>query len=193
MKKVIIGIQGGAGSFNEQAANKYIQTNKIANAEIKYLYTSDKVLSELEAGKIEIGVLAVYNRRGKFVDETLAALMKHSKSDVIDMVAIKISHHLMKRRDAEFANIKQIVAHPQVFDQCKENLKRKYPDIGTKVLSGDLVDTARAAKALAEGELPPTTAILGPEGLATIYGFDIVENNLQDSDNNITTFLITSA
>ena len=47
MGRVLIGIQGGEGSFSEQAAKKFILENKIKKYEIKYLISSIEVLFSL--------------------------------------------------------------------------------------------------------------------------------------------------
>jgi prephenate dehydratase len=50
-----IGIQGGRGSFNEQALKHYLQKEDISDTavEIKYLFKTDRVLSTLLSGEID--------------------------------------------------------------------------------------------------------------------------------------------
>jgi chorismate mutase/prephenate dehydratase len=112
------------------------------------------------------------------------------KFRIVDKVTIFIRHFLMKRKDVSFNKIFQIMAHPQVFAQCQNNLRKKYPNL--KLVSGknEMIDTAKAAKALSQGKIDKNTAILGPKILSDIYQFDIVDNNLQDDKNNKTTFLL---
>ena len=96
----------------------------------------------------------------------------------------------MIRKDATYDQIDSIMAHPQVFAQCERNIARKYPHL--QLLSGEreMINTARAALALANGELSASTAILGPEILSQMYNFLVVESDIQDSENNITKFLL---
>ncbi len=85
------------------------------------------------------------------------------------------------------------MGHSQNFKQCKDNLEKRYHHLRQETGKGDLVDTAKAASYLAAGKLPKTTAILGPKVLASLYGFDIVDADLQDlGENNITNFLLVS-
>ena len=58
--------------------------------------------------------------------------------------------------------------------------------------SGDLVDTAKAAWALAKGTIDKNTYILGPKILSNIYNFEVVDENLQDSEKNLTSFFLVS-
>ena len=55
---------------------------------------------------------------------------------------------------------------------------------------GDYMDTAKAAYGVAVGNIMKDTAILGPRILAIMYNLDVVDENLQDSKNNLTTFFM---
>jgi len=89
-------------------------------------------------------------------------------------------------------NIKTIMAHSQNFRQCQQNLKEKYSNMELITGKGNLMDTAKVANALSISKIPKETAILGPEILAKIYDFDIIDSDLQDSTNNLTTFFLVS-
>ncbi len=188
-KCIIYGIQGGAGSFNEQTILHYIESNKIKDYKIKYLYTSEKVLKNVHEGNIDFGLFAIHNSVGGIVDESVAAMARY-KFSIIEEISIPIKHYLMKRKDIPTHKINAIMAHPQVFRQCQSTLKEKYSYL--KLLSGvgDLIDTAKAAQALAKGTVPKTTAILGPRRLSELYDLEIIAKNLQDDKTNNTSFLL---
>ncbi len=188
---MIFGIQGGIGSFNEQMVLKYIADQKIKNYEIRYLYTSERVLKEVHGGNVDIGLFAIHNSIGGIVDESIQAMARY-KFTIVKELSIPIQHFLMKRKDIAENSIKIIMAHPQVFKQCTSTLKKSFSRLKQKSGSGDLVDTAKAGKALAEGELPKNTAILGPKRLAELYNLDIIAENLQDDKTNNTAFLLVS-
>ncbi len=183
-----IGIQGGVGSFNEIAYQKFIKEYNIKNPKIKYLYTTERVLSNLYRGNIDIGIFAIHNAQGGLVWESARALAKYNIKIIAEFY-ILVRHFLMKRKDTKLEEITQIMAHPQVFKQCKNNLAKKYPHLKQIVGKGPLIDTAYAAKQLAEGKLPKGTAILGPQILADIYDLEIIDHDLQDLKDNKTWFL----
>lgn len=189
LRKTIIGIQGGKGSFNEQAILFYLKSNPIQSVEIRYLFTSENVLKNLSVGNIDLGLMAHHNSLGGIVEETATAQKKYP-SETITSVTIPICHFLMKLNGSKNKNIDTIMAHPQVFAQCKETLRRRYPNLKLISGAGELIDTARAAEALANSNLPPNIAILGPENLSTMYHLRVVAKNLQDSKNNFTTFIL---
>jgi len=84
------------------------------------------------------------------------------------------------------------MAHSQNFRQCKDNLSKKYPGLKQVSGQGDLVDTARCAEALSKNMNDKNTAILGPKILSEIYDLKIIDENLQDSQNNLTTFFLVN-
>lgn len=185
---LILGIQGGVGSFNEEAARFFLRERAIPRAELRYLYTSDNVMSAVLRGDIERGQCAVYNSAGGWVEETVEALKKHAVKIVAEF-EIRIAHAIMIRPDQDFARIDTLMCHPQVFAQCARTLAEKYPRFRQISGEGELIDNARTAEALARREVPDTVAVMGSKALAEIYGLIVVEDNLQDLKDNLTRFL----
>jgi len=188
-KYLVFGIQGGRGSFNEEALQVYVKKHAMKKYKVKYLYTTEKVLKNLHEGTVDFGLFAIQNAVGGVVQESTYAMAKY-RFRILEEFSIKICHFLMKRKDTTFDDIKTIMAHDQVFKQCKETLKEKFPNHVLKVGVGDYIDHAKVAWGVAKGILPKNIAILGPRILSDIYGFDVVAENLQDSDNNLTTFFM---
>ncbi|MBI4130414.1 hypothetical protein HY468_03800 [Candidatus Roizmanbacteria bacterium] len=190
MKKarLVIGIQGGRGSFNEEAVRYYLAKSAITNAAIKYLFTTERVLSELEKGTIDRGQFAIHNSTGGIVWESIQAMGKH-RFTVLHEFAIKIAHAVMIRPDVRFEEIDTIMTHPQVLAQCRMNLAHKYPNLKLTSGEGDLIDHAVVAEYLSKKKLSKNIAVMGSKVLADIYDLKIVEDNLQDLAENYTSFL----
>jgi len=210
-RKIIFGIQGGKGSFNEEALlhlikfkqsfwggvkrrhqnpNKRFWTSQ-NDFKIKYLYTSEKVLKNLHQGNIDFGLFAIQNAVGGVVEESTHAMAKY-KLKIIEEFQIVVRHFLMKRKNIDIKQLKSIMAHSQNFLQCKKSLERKFPNL--KQISGqkDLIDTAKCAELLSKNKIDNKTAILGPKILAKIYNLEIIDENLQDNQNNLTSFFLVS-
>lgn len=187
--KYIFGIQGGKGSFNEEALADYVKRHNLSDFKVKYLYTSENVLRSLNTKSINRGLFAIYNSAGGVVDESVIAMGKYNFKLTEDF-AIEITHHLMKRKDVDIDEITSIMAHPQVFRQCAKSLSQKYPHLKQVTGSGDMIDNGRIALALFNKEIPANTAILMSKINSQIYDFDIVESNLQDLKKNMTSFLM---
>lgn len=187
-KLLTFGIQGGIGSFNEEAIQYYLKKEGIKRYKIKYLYTSENVLRALHKGDIDRGQFAIHNSVGGIVGESIEAMANY-KFRIIEEFAIKISHALMIRKDAKFSEVTTIMTHPQVLAQCKGTLAKKYPNLKQTSGEKELIDHAVVAKLLSEGKLSKSIATMGSKVLDDIYGLKIIEDNLQDAKENYTSFL----
>jgi len=187
-KYIIIGIQGGEGSFNEEACRFYCREHGIKNFKIKYLYTSNNVLKKLHQGEIDFGQFALQNSVGGTVKETIDALSQYN-CKIVKEFQIIVSHCLLARKGVKINQIKKIISHPQALAQCKSTLAKKYPD--KKLISGkkNLIDQAQASRYLSEGKLPKSIAVLAPKICAQLYNLDILAEGLQDRKDNYTSFL----
>lgn len=184
MTKIIIGIQGGKGSFNEETL--LLHFPKTSNYVIKYLYTTKNVLEELESGRITLGQFAISNSIGGIVDESIYASSQY-RYIIKEKYTLNINQCLLVRKEANMEEIEKIVSHPQCFDQCKNNLQRFYPNLKLIIGKGKNIDPAYLAT-----KLPKNTATIGNKRLASIYGLKVARENLQDRPDNNTTFLLVS-
>jgi prephenate dehydratase len=82
------------------------------------------------------------------------------------------------------------MTHPQVLAQCKGSLTQKYNHLKHTSGEGELIDHALVAKSLSENKLPDNIATMGSKVLAQLYDLEIVEDNLQDLNENYTSFLL---
>lgn len=186
--RLVVGIQGGAGSFNEEAARYYLSRTPDVNFEFVYLHTTENVLRALHEGTVDRGQFAIHNSLGGIVTETVIATARY-RFDIIEEFSIKIAHALMIRKDADFNEVDTIMTHDQVLRQCHTTLEKKYSRLKQTSGEGDLVDHAKVAELLGKGELPKNIAVMGSKVLAQINGLTLIEDNLQDLDANFTSFL----
>lgn len=185
---ITYGIQGGRGSFNEEAILYYLERAGIKKYKIKYLYTSENVIRALHIGEIDRGQFAIHNSVGGVVEESIQAMASY-KFKIVDQFAIKIVHSLMIRGDAGLSDITTILTHPQVLAQCKQSLAQKYPHLKLASGTGELIDHAMVAKELGQKKLPKNIATMGSNILAKLYSLKVIEDNLQDAKENYTSFL----
>lgn len=183
-----LAIQGGPGSFNEEAARKYIEENEL-EPELMYSYTSQRVLEAVTNGSADRGLIAIENAVGGVVFESIHALAEYS-CRIVDQLDLLVVHTLLVRSGVKLEDITEIISHPQALKQCQSTLATEFPNIPTRAGEGEAVDQATAAKELAEGGFTPTTAVLAAGICADLYDLDIVARNLQDKEENYTTFLI---
>ena len=82
-------------------------------------------------------------------------------------------------------NIRQAVSHPQALGQCRAWLRAR----GIEPVA--YPDTAGAAARVIEIN-DPSVAAIAPPGAAEIYGLNTLATGLEDSDDNLTRFVILS-
>lgn len=186
--RIRIGIQGGKGSFNEEAIMHHVKQHDLRDWSIKYLHTSEAVMKALHEGRIERGQMAIHNSAGGIVHETISALARY-RCRIVNQFQIKIAHALMIHPEANISEVTIIMTHPQVLAQCKHTLARKYPHLILMSGKGARIDHALVARDLARGQLPKHVATMGSRRLAEIYGLRILEEDLQDLPENLTTFI----
>jgi len=181
-----IGIMGAVGSFSEQAAEQY-KRDFLAGAEttINPLVSAQAVLSAVESGEIDRGIFPIENSNGGIVIEAVHAMAAHRFS-IERMFELDVHHMLLVRSGTDPATITSVTSHDQAIKQCRMYLRRTWPDAAIEVYA----DTAKAAADLANGTLPPTTAVIAPRRCARLYNLDILEESIQDLKFNYTSFIV---
>jgi prephenate dehydratase len=155
-----IGIQGGKGSFSEQAAHEFANNHGLEGAEIVYQISSEHVLAGVENGETEYGIFAMENAQGGVVIESVEALAKF-RCKIIEMFHIPITQNLLGLAGMHVGDVTEIHSHQQALRQCKDYLSEHF---WTRPLIED-DDTAEAARRLSEGKLPNFLMIIILRGL----------------------------
>jgi prephenate dehydratase len=168
-----IGVMGDRGSFSEMAGEMYIKNNQLENAEVVPLVTAERVLTELEAGDIDKGIFPIENSNGGIVIEAVYAMAAH-RFKIEKMFELDVHHNLLVKKGVTASQIDTVTSHDQALKQCRMYLKRIWPEASIVPFS----DTAAAARALHEGELPLTTAVIASRKAAEMYELDILEDSI---------------
>ena len=185
-KPLTIGLSGAPGSFSEEAASYYASKLGLKPEEyvLHYLISAEGVLSAIEKGDIDRGIMPIENSNGGIVIEAVYAMAKHL-FEIERMFEIDVHQNLLVKKGATAESINTITSHDQAIKQCRMYLKRKWPMVELK----EYPDTAQAAKDIAEGVLSPHTAAIASKAAAELYGLEILEESIQDLKFNFTTFL----
>ncbi len=179
-----VGIQGGHGSFSEEAAGIFIRNHGLEDAKIEYLISSDKVLAAVEDGTVAYGIFAMENAQGGVVIESVEALARY-RCDVVEMFHVSISQCLLARRGVFLGDVTEIHSHQQALRQCRDYLAEHF---WTRPLI-EQDDTAESARRLKEGKLPETAAVIAPRFCADLYGLVVLAEDIHDLKNNLTLFM----
>lgn len=178
--RTVVGIQGGRGSFNEEAALVHLPTRIAGELELEYLHVADSVMASLTRGEIDLGQLALYNTVGGFYDESLHALAAHELR-VVDRYTLAIHHALLAHPGTTRSEIRCVMTHPAVVHQCAGNLATRLSGLPVVHGEGSLLDPARVAQAIATGELPRDVATISNPKIAAVHGLAVLEADLEDA------------
>ncbi len=176
---------GAEGSFSEEAALKYIAKRDVKDAEIIYLVKAELVLTAIEDGSIDLGIFPIENSNGGIVIEAVYAMAKH-RFQVRELFEIDVHQNLIAMKGVSLGDITEITSHDQALKQSRMYLKRTFPHMPIT----EYEDTAKAAKDLSFGILPPTTAVIASKRAAELYGLDILGESVQDLKFNYTSFVV---
>ncbi len=179
-----IGIQGGKGSFSEQAATQFASNHGIDDFNIIYQISSESVLSGLESDQTDYGVIAMENAQGGVVIESVEALARY-RCSIIEMFHIPVDQNLLGVSGMNVGDITEIHSHQQALRQCKDFLSEYF---WTRPLIEE-DDTAESARRLSEGKLPKTAGVIANKACAELYDLEILQESIHDLKHNLTLFL----
>lgn len=179
-----IGISGDIGSFSEEAALTYAKKSGMA-LQLVYLLHIEGVLSAVSSGDVDMGIFPVVNVNGGLVKSAFQAMGNHLFTVITDFW-LEINHCLLVLPQTSLTQISRITSHEQAFKQCQNYLKKEFNTIP----QDEAVNTAKAARDLAEGHLSATTAVIASERTAEIYHLKVVAKHVQDKHPNLTAFVL---
>lgn len=181
-----LAVSGDEGSFSEEAGLLYCSREGV-DPKLMYAIDMEGVLARVENGEVERGIFPVVNSRGGLVQTAFEAMGRHHFT-LVNELWLEVQQCLLVLQGHDRSTITQIVSHPQALSQCERYLADSFP--GARQIKWE--DTAKAARDLASGVLPPTTAVIAPARAAVLYDLAICERGIQDSRPNLTTFIIVS-
>ncbi len=185
MSVIRVGYQGEYASNSERAAKLMANSEQIDTEIFDPCRTSEGVVNKLERGNVQYGVVAVENSYGGIVQETAQAL-HNQKVIEIARLALPITHSMFAKEDLDPSQIKAVYSHPQALRQCEDTLKRVCPD----AQAIEAPDTGQAAYLLANDEYPTNSAVLCSTQAGELHGLRLIEPDMQDHADNITTFIL---
>src|SRR5690606_36016879 len=144
--------------------------------------TFEDAFNAVESGKADLAMIPIENTiAGRVAD--IHHLLPESRLHIVGEYFLPIHFQLMVLPGVERKEIRTVHSHIHALGQCRKYIRKN----GWKgVIAGD---TAGAAKLVFEiGDR--TMAALAPRLAAELYGLDILEENVEDTDTNVTRFVV---
>lgn len=179
-KSGMIACQGVEGANSQEACDRLFP-----HGSILYVNTFEAVFQAVQSGLCKFGVLPIENSANGSV-RTVYELLQKYHFYVVRSTRQWIHHTLLVKPGTKLADVKTIYSHQQAIGQCSVWLEKMK---GVNVVPAG--NTAIAAKMVADASGKDCAAIASPR-CAELYGLEILEDKIQDSDNNYTRFICIS-
>ena len=172
-----ISFQGEPGANSDTASR-----NVYPDMEPLPCPTFEDALNAVNIGKADLAMIPIENTlAGRVAD--IHYLLPESKLHIVGEYFLPIHFQLMVLPGVKREEIISVHSHIHALGQCRKYIRKN----GWKgVVAGD---TAGAAKLVSELR-DRTMAALAPKLAAELYGLDILERNVEDTDSNVTRFVV---
>ncbi len=173
-----VACQGTEGANSQAAADKLLP-----RGDIMYVKSFDAVFDAVESGYSQFGVVPIENNTHGSVRKVYELLQKKN-FHIVRSTLLNIRHELLVKSGMKFEDIKIIRSHEQALGQCSAFIA----SLGGKVKAESCLNTAMAAKdvSMSDGSI----AAISSHSCAELYGLEVLRDNIQDSDNNYTKFIL---
>ena len=179
-QKARVVFQGAEGAYSQAAMTRYFgdQVNSF------HVETFRDAMSAIDEGSADFAVLPIENSTAGIVTEIYDLLQEYENYIVGEQI-IRIEHCLLGVPGAKIEDIKTVFSHPQSLMQSARFLG----NYDWRQIS--MQNNAFAARKVAE-EGDRTQAAIAGEHAAKIYGLEVLQKGINQSDSNSTRFIIVT-
>ncbi len=170
---------GPAGTFGEEAALRYAP-----GADLLPFPSHAAVAAAVDSGMADAGVLAIENSINGSVAETLDILIHETTLQIQGELVLPIEHNLVVKPGTRADQVKAIFSHPQALGQCRKFIDRCFPKahVEAALSTSEAVERTLAR----DGD----AAAISNLRAADLYGAEVLARSIQDTDNNVTRFVV---
>ena len=177
---------GPNGSYTQIAKEKFAKSFGFENIHSVGLKNIKSVLDNFVVNENSIAIVPVENSIEGFVRETLDGIKAFKSPDLTIFAATQIPiKHCLVGNTENIGDIKTVVSHPQAIAQCHNTLSKIIPNeieqLPYSSTSGSAVFIKNKGESFA--------AITNYE-TAKLYGLNILKENINDEQGNVTRFLL---
>ncbi len=172
-----ISFQGEPGANSDTACR-----NMFPDMEPMPCPTFEDAFNAVESGAADLAMIPIENTiAGRVAD--IHHLLPESRLHIVGEYFLPIHFQLMVLPGAKRSDITSVHSHIHALGQCRKYIRKN----GWKpVIAGD---TAGAARLVADVK-DKSMAALAPRLASKLYGLDILEEDVEDTANNVTRFVV---
>lgn len=176
----MVACQGVEGAYSQIAATRLFHVPGIV-----YFNTFEGVFRAVRDGLCDFGVVPIENSTAGSVNAVYDLLAEYRFS-IVRSLRLKVDHNLLAKPGVKLSDVKEVFSHEQAVAQCADYLD----GLGVKVTVYE--NTAEAAEFVAKSDRRDVAALCS-RSCADLYDLSIIDEDVQDSDNNYTRFVVISA
>lgn len=174
--------QGEPGAYSEAAILEHYADTKVEPYPCE---TFEKVFKAVSDGTCPLGFIPIENSLAGSIHQNYDLLLRNELT-VVGEHRLRVSHCLIGLPGVEISQIRTVISHPQALAQC-DGFLHTLPGVQIQ----PVYDTAGSVK-LAREKNDPTVAAIASRRAASIYGMQILRENIEDDPSNFTRFLMIS-
>jgi prephenate dehydratase len=140
------------------------------------------VIAAAATGLVDEAIVPIENSTEGSVTVTVDLLIAGEAPPIVGETVVPVRHHLVARPGTSLTDVERVVSIPQATAQCRDFLRERLP-------GAQLFPALSTAAAVAACVHSSSTAAIGTEAAAELYGMAIVAAGIQDSAANATRFV----
>jgi prephenate dehydratase len=180
-----IGFLGPEGTFTEEAL---LGEADYAAAEISPLGSLVEVLEAVQDGRMDLGFVPLENAIEGTVRDIIDSLVFDFDLRIQREVVLDIHLHLMAPPGTALSDIERVASIPMATAQCRGFLNDKLASVEL-LATNSTADAARLVGGQDPAMTARPTAAIAPRLAATLYGLDILVEDVEDHPDNQTRFV----
>jgi len=147
----------------------------------------EEVFKAVKHGSVDVALVPIENTLGGSIHLNFDLLLRYNDLFIVGESQFRISNCLLALPGLERKDIKKVISHPQALAQCDDYCRLK------GYIQEVFYDTAGSAKRLAQRRPEDKNyAAIANRLAASIYGLEIIDEDIQDDKNNFTRFIVIS-
>ena len=178
VEKKKVAYQGVEGAFSHIASSTLFPYEELTSYQ-----TFQQVFEAVEKGEMEYGIIPLENSYTGEVGDVFDLLYSYKNIYIVETLDLAVSQNLLGIKGSKLSDITSVYSHPQALSQCSLFLE------GLQAKTVSYPNTALAAKYVSEQNNVSMAAIASKK-TATEYGLDILVNDINNSKDNTTRFIV---
>jgi len=171
---------GMEGTFSHKACNQFFG-NKVSAVSLPSFRS---IFETVKTGEVDYGVLPLENSLTGSIHENYDFLLEYDLR-IVGEATLRVVHNLIGLPGTKKEQIRRVLSHPQVFQQCRLFLEPHHEEWALV----SVTDTAKAVRRIRESG-DPADAAIGSREEANIHDMEIIEEGIETNPRNFTRFVV---